>query len=362
MTGHSKTNWLALRGALLTALAGGLYVWWYYARHAPATWSDFDQIWLGARALVHGQDPYQVVKAHFPWPLYYPMPALILGLPVVPLSLQGARVAFAAISAGLFAYALLRERPHAWPLILTGPFLYALQRGQWSPILTGAALLPTLGLAFAAKPTIGTAVFAYAPSRVAFAAAMLLVLVATLWMPGWPFQWVAGRESAHNLVMPALLPFGWVLLLAFLRWQRGEARLIGLLALVPQTFSMYELVPLSLIPRDFREAVTLALVFNVVYVVLWPLYGRPLLPSDVHPHYVPGSWFPTLALAYIPALWLVLRPFPLWHRPASFGGWPRWRRSGWLFVWIATFGVMIMVAIVGIYATGTGLWALTHLK
>jgi len=63
---HGRPLALALIAA---AIAAGT-VWYYYTRYAPDVWSDFDQIWLGARALMRGEDPYKVVaESGFPWPL-----------------------------------------------------------------------------------------------------------------------------------------------------------------------------------------------------------------------------------------------------------------------------------------------------
>jgi hypothetical protein len=146
------------------------------------------------------------------------------------------------------------------------------------------------------------------------------------------------------LIIPAALPGGWLLLASLLRWKRPEGRLFSLLAIVPQTFSMYELVSLGLIPRGLRQALILALTFNVLYVVTFDLYGLPLLPSDVYPNYVPGSWIPGFVLGYLPSLWLVLDPFPLWHRPRSFDEWPKWRRAGYVAMWSLILGLMLIWA------------------
>lgn len=334
--------------AVLAAAVGGVFVWFYYARYAPTVWSDFDQIWLGARALLHGKDPYEgISRGDFPWPLYYPIPALFFGLPLAGFPLPVARVFFGAATAGLCAYAIFRWRPFAWPLLCTGPFVYALQRGQWSPLLVASVFLPALGAVLSAKPTIGAAVFAYRPTRAAVTGCFALGLIALIWYPDWPVRWIESGRGTHHLVPPAFLPGGWLLLAGLLRWRRPEARLLGVLALVPQTSSMYELVPLGLIPRNRREALVLALAFNVLYVATFTLHGRPLTPADIGPDYFPGTWIPTLVLAYLPALWLVLRPFPLWHRPPELAGWPSWRRKAYVTLWVLVLGVIALWCVGG---------------
>ena len=148
------------RRALLVAgvigLSAGLYVWWYYVAVAPAAWSDFDQIWIGARALLTRQDPYTVVRATFPWPLFYPVTAVLAGLPFATLPLPGARIAFAAMTAGITTWAILRYRPYLWPALCSLPFLFAVQRGQWVPLLLLVALAPSpaTGLLLTIKPNV----------------------------------------------------------------------------------------------------------------------------------------------------------------------------------------------------------------
>jgi len=61
-----------LLATITAGFAGGLLVWFFYTHYAPSQWGDFDQVWLGSRALLAGRDPYLEVPKHFPWPLYYP--------------------------------------------------------------------------------------------------------------------------------------------------------------------------------------------------------------------------------------------------------------------------------------------------
>src|SRR5215218_702199 len=59
---------------------------------------DFIQLWGGARALLQGADPYAAVgpgkAVPWPWPLYYPVPALLPALPFTVLPLWLARAAW----------------------------------------------------------------------------------------------------------------------------------------------------------------------------------------------------------------------------------------------------------------------------
>ena len=292
----------------MVGLLAGAFVWNYYSRYAPWVWSDFDQIWLGARALLAGRDPYvEVPGKGFPWPLYYPLPALILGIPFTPLTLMAARVAFAAVTAFAFAAALLRHRPHALPLLLSGPFIYAIQRGQWTPLLVAGVLIPVLGGAIAAKPSIGLATFAYRPHRWAIVGAATLAVLSLAILPSWPRSWLSTIPSGRHLIAPVMLPGGVILLLALLRWRRPEARLLAILACVPQTSAVYEFLPLSLVPKDRREALVLAVLWNIVYIFKTLVRSSaPLTLAQLPAHYSPWRWTLMLVLGYIPVLLMIL--------------------------------------------------------
>src|SRR5439155_104266 len=67
------------RGAIALA-AGVLMAALTYRAYglAPPMASDFDFVWIGLRAFVHGENPYRAVAdAHVRGPLYYPLPALV---------------------------------------------------------------------------------------------------------------------------------------------------------------------------------------------------------------------------------------------------------------------------------------------
>lgn len=297
-----RVSWSVLL-ALVMTVTGGLLVHWWYASH-PSEWSDFDQIWLGAHALVRGHNPYIEVPKAFPWPLLYPLPALLLGLPFVMVPLELARVGFAMVTAGLCTWAVLRRRAHAWPLLLTGPFAYALIRGQWSPLFVAAMLVPALsGIVVTMKPSTGLAVLAYRPSRALVIGAAGVGLLSLLVMPSWPLYWLRELPGNRHIVPLVTLPAGVLLLLAFLRWRRPEGRMLGALAIIPQTPAMYELVPTLLIPQTLRASLVLALLWNVVY--LWAPSPVPWTPATVPDPFIPGRWTIMLVCGYLPALLLL---------------------------------------------------------
>src|SRR6266508_2886700 len=67
---------------------------WVGHRIPPPTSSDIDQVWVAARAMLQGRDPYDAVlaarhdlAAGYPlyYPLFYPLSSALLLVPLAPL-------------------------------------------------------------------------------------------------------------------------------------------------------------------------------------------------------------------------------------------------------------------------------------
>src|SRR4051812_2187628 len=69
---------------------------------------DFAQLWYAARVLLSGGDPYSAIGPNlafnWPWPLYYPLPAVILAIPFVPMPQAVAMGVFSLLGAGALAW------------------------------------------------------------------------------------------------------------------------------------------------------------------------------------------------------------------------------------------------------------------
>ncbi len=343
-TVSSRTHASLLCGSSVAALCGGLLVWYYTTRYDPSIWSDFDQIWLGSRAVLGGHDPYAQVSKSFPWPLYYPLPTLLVGLPFAPWSLTTARILFAIITAGLGTWTILRYHRHAWPLLLSAPFVYGIARGQWSPALVAAVLIPWLGGLAVVKPSIGLATFAARPTRQAVIGGAVLVLSSLVVQPTWPLAWLRAIQVAPHLVQPLLAPGGIILLAALGRWREPGGRLLAVLACVPQTPGLYELFPLALASKTLRHSLIMGLSWNVLYLVTQAAHTPPpLTMAEVmqRPNLV--YWPVYLILGYVPGLLAVLSPSPLVDHPRDFAAWPRWRQRTYRVGWSA---VLMLVCVV----------------
>ena len=236
----------------------------YRLAHSADPPSDFAQVWAAARAWRHGGDPYAVVgpgKAfEWPFPLLYPMTAVVFALPFSLLPLRIADACFVALGAGLLAWVLTRDRLTNPALVGFGSmaYIYVTQTVQWSPLITAAALVPACAPLWVCKPTLGAAMIAAHPSRRLLWAGFAFAAIATALHPSWLRDWWhATAEAPHIRPLIFQTAAAPLVLLALVKWRRADARLLIALACVPQTPLLYETIPLFLIPSTLVEALAL---------------------------------------------------------------------------------------------------------
>jgi hypothetical protein len=275
--------------------------------------SDFTYPWIGARAMLHGIDPYRAVfSATVPWGpfMLYPAPAFVIVMPVAWLPVRLAADVFLGLSCGWLAFVVSREA--LWPLMLfvSAPILQACDSAQWSPMLVAAGLtVPALGL-LSAKPTIGLPLMLMQSSRRAWMWAigggLVLIAVTFALQPHWLSGWLAavrGAGSIGQYAIPAKSVIGFPLVLAAMRWRRREARLLLVMALVPQKMMFYDQLPLLLVPKTRRE-MTVGVGCSLVAYALaiqfpWITDDAAAVTARLFPYIVVGM--------YLPALVMVLR-------------------------------------------------------
>jgi hypothetical protein len=282
--------------------------------------NDFSYFHVAARALWLGQNPYAAVEALGSYPLFYPGPALVVLLPFGLLPERAAWLAFALVSGAAFGLAALR-RPELRPAVLSACFVEAIGYGQWPPLLVAGAVIPALGFLFATKPSVGLALFAWRPAWSAVAGGVGITVVSLALAPTWPWDWLHALERTNH-VAPVLRPWGWILLLAALRWRTPEGRLLLVLALVPQTTALHGALPLFLLCRGKREAYVLA---GLSFVVAFGqgMVGRTgTLEGDLA-----ARWPVLFAGLWLPALYLSLRPAATSGRGYWSRGWGTTRRA-----------------------------------
>ena len=280
--------------------------------NSPPTSSDIDQVWVAARALLDGRNPFQAVidagrgspvGYSLYYALYYPLPAVLLVVPLARLPLELARAIWAGLGAALFTAAGLRYGRGLLVALLSASFLNTVLQGQWSTYLTAAAILPWLGFVWVGKPSVSAALFLGFPSRQAIIGGVILVVLSLLVRPTWPGEWLGAIRSAA-LLPPVARPGGVLLLLALLRWRLPEGRLLAALACVPHTLGLYESLPLFLIPRSRWQGYLLAILSYAAAFCAVLLYPQPEgQPVEAVLAY---RWPVMFACLYVPALLMVL--------------------------------------------------------
>jgi hypothetical protein len=243
---------------------------WNLPPYAPGMKTDFAWVWSGARAWLDGLNPYESVGPGRLYPLFsplwYPMPAIVVGVPFSFVSLQLANALFLGLSAALMVWGITRRAGNEPQLLLFASFAWSSEMftAQWAPLMMGAALTPAFGFLLTCKPTLGAALFAGYPSRLALlGAATFGVLTLILW-PWWLPSWLETIRATHQTA-PVMHWGGPLVLLALLKWRRPEARLLLAMACVPHTANLYETLPLFLIVSTWFESIALVLLNGVVY-------------------------------------------------------------------------------------------------
>ena len=294
----------ALVAAAVGLLGGGRA--WGALHPAPALLAkDFTYPWRAARALLAGQNPYHVIvptgaypfESHFP----YPLPAALAALPVAHLPPDVAGTVFMAATCAVFGYAFSRDGLWRLWALASVAFVLATSLVQWAPLLLAGALLPGAAWALAIKPTVGAALFVYRPNRWAVVGGAAIGLVALALVPTWPMDWIRAARTLPGHPAPVTLALGWVPLLALTRWRSPEARLVAVLACVPQNLYFYDQLPLWLVPWNALGTLTL----SAGSWIAWVLAARDCPTDFCGPSATP--WI--VALLYLPATAMaLLRP------------------------------------------------------
>ncbi len=286
--------------------------------------SDFDQLWYAARAFRSGGNPYDAVGPgkvfEWPYPLFYPLPAVLVAAPFSFLDLTWASVVFTAVSSALLLFVLGRDAPYRLAAAASFSFFFAAAVSQWSPLLIVSALVPAAGFILVAKPTIGLALWLYRPRWQSALLGAGFILFSLALRPTWPVEWLDTLSAGQHIGAPIAHLGGPIVLLALLRWRRPEARLLVALACVPHTMLLYEVLPLFLVPSSWRQAGALAgLTWVAQAVDLW-LGPYPTLVEQTRTAATVAILF-----CYFPCLVMILK------RPNE-GVLPPWITSsfGWL--------------------------------
>lgn len=275
------------------------------------TWpTDFDQWYYAARAMWQGLNPYDAVGPtsafRWNWPLYYPISTVLLAMPFTALALPVARVCFATIGGAVLGYALGKDHFRRLGLLFSAAFLIAVFRNQWSPYFTAAYFVPLAAVFVAAKPNMAVPFVAGIRDWRQFrwlAALGAVIGAGTLVVrPSWPMDWLGSLREMQHIVAPVMRPGGWLLALALLKWRRPEARMFLALVCVPQTPSLYDLLPLFVVTRTTREVSLLAFFTHALFFVI-VVRG----PFDAFNTYAYELGSLATFLIYLPVMVMLLR-------------------------------------------------------
>jgi hypothetical protein len=272
-----------------------LYVW------MPDRNTDFDSLYQAAARLLLGENPYPLAAREYP----YPLPAVLLAVPFTAIPLGLARPIFDLLVGWAFAYALWKHQGrYALLALLSGAYLFALARGQTTPLMVAASLVPALGFLLAVRPSTSLPLWIARASWAALLGVTVFLALSIAVLPSWPRDWwrALPLDATQQWAPPLLRPFGFVLLVAALRWRLPEGRLILGMACIPQSIFPYELVSLALIPANRRE---MAIYLAGSWIAVAAIGGLPLTTSLAEWSAV--GWPVTLCAVYLPMLYLGLR-------------------------------------------------------
>lgn len=306
--GAPPSRRLRLIVALSIGLVAGLFAGAMAAR--PGAIPDLLYPLTAARFLLQGTDPYAAMPGAegaappFDEPFFYPLTTVIALTPLAKLATPLAVGLFFGISSALLAFAITRHALWRIHIFASAPFVVAATLGQFSPLLTVAALVPWAGALCTLKPNLGLAILVRQPSRPLLLSCAAFGLLSLAISPHWLFDWLGGlrQEAGSGRVheIPLLQPAGFILLLSLLAIRKADGRLLAAMSLLPQALFFYDQLPLWLTAQTRRQSIALTACSQLAMIAWWLSAG----PDDS----IVRSAYPfVLALIYLPVLVVVLR-------------------------------------------------------
>ncbi len=276
----------ALISSIIGITTGGFC--WFLLRHFHQDAGDFHWALWAAQDLLAHRNPYDRALQ------LYPVPTALFGLPFLGLRPEVAGAAFYGLSSTLMAFGLSRHGYHRLLVFLAYPYWAGLIAAQWSPLIFASAFFPLLLPATLVKPQLGLPVaLTHLTKRGVFACTAVLALSLVL-LPRWPWLWVTTFPGYVRFIPLLVLP-GPLLALALLRYRERDARLLFLMAAMPQRW-FYDPLLLWLIPKSRREILG-TVAFSWI-VAIWRWYHYPQGHLEV------GRWI--VLLFYLPMLIVVM--------------------------------------------------------
>ncbi|HEU4879931.1 MAG TPA: hypothetical protein VFT21_10790, partial [Gemmatimonadaceae bacterium] len=272
-------------------------------------------------ALLDGHSPYDVIKPVGPYPFdtgfNYPMTTAMLMVPLSQMNPALGAAVLMGTGTFLLAFGITRDGFQRLPIFGSVPFFVCLESSQLAPLLAAAALVPAVSWLASMKPNLGLASVAYNPAFNVIALNIVVLLISIALFPHWPSEWIASvrNRTPGNYGSPLLLPGGFLLLLSLIKWRRPEARLLAVMAIVPQSLLFTDQLMLWLVPKTRNESMLLSILsLPAMFLGVMHVGANPSVAA-----YTKTMGPAILALIYLPCLIMVLR------RPNE-GDTPQWPR------------------------------------
>jgi len=293
----------------------------YFRAAENGGFCDFSYLWFGARMLLVGQNPYQLIGpgklVQLPTPVFYPASSFVTVMPLTLLPVHLAGAIFVFISVLLLAWGSTENGWHLLPMFPSVAFLTSAQLGQWSILMTAALFIPFVALIAAAKPQSFAPIAGSSSSKLPLVASLVggvvLIGLSFTLMPHWFSEWRRVVGNTNHYVAPIARTGGIAIALVLLRWRRSDAWLVLIAACLPQTWYPYNGLLLLTVAETYREACALSLFSSAVWMMVYLL-----IPGEMRTDQTRELWGTLLvASSYLPATLLVLRrpnkgPSPWW--------------------------------------------------
>ncbi|OGO66651.1 MAG: hypothetical protein A2030_10325 [Chloroflexi bacterium RBG_19FT_COMBO_50_10] len=250
--------WVSICAGLIAAFASIIIQTRFYnSKAGDLTWAL-----IGARQWINGQDPYIILDSNNypsdPTPLYYPFPSVLF---VLPLSFMPDLIAtgiWVGFTVGLMTFAITQGGFWRLPILASVPLWAAVAQVQWTPLLLSIWVWPDLLFLSLLKPTSGLALAAKHPTRKGIGILVVVVVLSIILLPNWPLSWLESIKQSRHLI-PILYGPGPFLVLSLLAWRFPEARLLFILAVLPQRMYFYDQLPLLLVAKNLRQQLIIVL-------------------------------------------------------------------------------------------------------
>ena len=312
----------AVQPAWAITLACLVAVWAAFtAAHSPGVNTDVDQLWYAARALINGANPYTSIgpgsPVPHPYPLMYPLPAVLVIMPFAFLPIEALRASLAAASGGLLTYCIARTDARGLVLLFSRSLYLNVTLVNWTPLLMLMWWWPKASALAAVKPTVGIAMLAGVKNYREAIPGLLIAAAATalcfIVRPTWLAEWLDATSKSPSTRPWILTPWAFVVLFALAFPNRWQSRFLVMFMLVPQTLHPIAVLPLILLPVSLVGKTLIA--FSTYLPVI--IINREPFGSRVHSHVDMHAMLGSIIL------WTVIVPtlcFVLWD------GYREWRR------------------------------------